>query len=1024
MMNLKIYRFNLLTIKHRLSLLFIFITLYGVSQPSIVQQCEFSVYEEGRFSVWLDHLPTSPGTDYRFEPSPAIMTIFDDGTARLTGRIVNLNDSTLRWDIFVSFKEEQNWEEWSAQGRTFKSSLDAVSTAEIFHPEWTFWELDDVNSYFASVSGSPFEGDTLYLRHRPNDISVGFQLGRGANDRNENFGFSGWFDYSFSKGETWDWAGSGDINTTASCDTLSCDIEIDTTIVSCNDSGEFSIEIALNGSGEGYLITDSFNFTEVDFTSSSTYLFGNYPSESSIQISIINNDNPSCDIILDSISENCPLPPTCGIEDLFAQAVSISDDSFQVEVSFEGEVGSYLLSDISIIADSLRADPQFISSPDSVFILGPYLKETLINISLADTTINNCIFTLAGLTVDIPQENPCDLDSVNVEPRCIGTSGNFTIDVFFSGNGTEYFIRDVSQTTVLSNLESGTHAFGSFPSGDTVRLEIGDRITGCVESLGSFVTATCISCELAISTVSSICVGDSIEVSVTITGSGENFQLFDNQGTPSLNNLTSGSYILGRYPAEIGDAIIVSANDPTKPECDTVSLAVPEIPCPICDLAITNSSPRCVGDSIEVSVTITGSGENIQLFDNSGTPPLGGLTAGTYILGRYSSTVAAPIIVSITDSSQSACDTISQEVPGINCISDIDSIDILPEPFCDLSNEDQFFIRLSIPGNGTLYRIRAIANGLPPVIIDSVSANEEVILGPFNNNQRVTIAISDLTVPSATRNRILPSVTEDCTPEPPANDSCLVVENMEMMLGDSIFQLSCGERVEGTTRGATFDDEVCAYCGTFADAPGVWYSFKGTGDSTSISVCCTQPASGYDARMMIFEFGCDTLSCITGNDLDPNDSTCATATFFSRDQQEYLVFVTGANGVTGEFSIDVACGSNINVQSPEDEPVTSVPNPFSEEHLEGRAFFIGDLQPNPASNLTMTSIIAPETKSIQYNIYNAAGQLSLSKEIMITPGTQDITIPIDGMSNGFYIIQWTTNQTILKSQRLLILKED
>ena len=104
-----------------------------------------------------------------------------------------------------------------------------------------------------------------------------------------------------------------------------------------------------------------------------------------------------------------------------------------------------------------------------------------------------------------------------------------------------------------------------------------------------------------------------------------------------------------------------------------------------------------------------------------------------------------------------------------------------------------------------------------------------------------------------------PTATVDdgsCVAPPPVNDFC----------ADRL-AVACGDTVSGTSTAATSTGEPVSVCGTAPQAPGVWYSFLGTGDAVTISTC----GSAYDTRLNVYTGpACDSASleasCVGGND--------------------------------------------------------------------------------------------------------------------------------------------------------------
>ncbi|PSR12332.1 MAG: hypothetical protein DA408_16270, partial [Bacteroidetes bacterium] len=112
--------------------------------------------------------------------------------------------------------------------------------------------------------------------------------------------------------------------------------------------------------------------------------------------------------------------------------------------------------------------------------------------------------------------------------------------------------------------------------------------------------------------------------------------------------------------------------------------------------------------------------------------------------------------------------------------------------------------------------------------------------------------------------------------------------------------LACGQPVTGTTVGATADAVPTCVTG-LSTAPGVWYSFAGTGDLVTASLC----GSAFDTKIGVFSGTCGALTCVTGN-----DDFCglqSQVTFTSVPGTTYFVLVTGFSANAGAFTLSVNC---------------------------------------------------------------------------------------------------------------------
>ncbi|MFK7971960.1 MAG: T9SS type A sorting domain-containing protein [Bacteroidia bacterium] len=162
------------------------------------------------WSVYMKGVWGAPSYNYSFGKNQGLLIIYGNGTARLVGRMVNKSSSSYQWDVDIKLRNKMNWTQWKALGRSYASTTKSFAVSN--HPFWDYWELDPTaNNIFTGVPGTRLAGKSLTITHRPSNLSKGFQKGKGANDKNSNFGFSGWFYFSGS------YRGIGDFNNTITC---------------------------------------------------------------------------------------------------------------------------------------------------------------------------------------------------------------------------------------------------------------------------------------------------------------------------------------------------------------------------------------------------------------------------------------------------------------------------------------------------------------------------------------------------------------------------------------------------------------------------------------------------------------------------------------------------------------------------------------------------------------------------------------------------------------------------------------
>ena len=160
------------------------------------------------WALWLGGFAAmGHGASDYFHPTGGGLSFeqFANGTARISGEMVNDTDPDQRFDVEIFLQGEQDYDGWTAMGRLPKDDLGLGA-----YVDWTFYEMVDTLSHL--VGRGEFEGDMLYLDHMPFSRLFGYQVGEnGANNRNTNMGISGWFWYRGIMGGL-NVTGTGDVN--------------------------------------------------------------------------------------------------------------------------------------------------------------------------------------------------------------------------------------------------------------------------------------------------------------------------------------------------------------------------------------------------------------------------------------------------------------------------------------------------------------------------------------------------------------------------------------------------------------------------------------------------------------------------------------------------------------------------------------------------------------------------------------------------------------------------------------------
>ncbi|MFK7773065.1 MAG: SdrD B-like domain-containing protein [Saprospiraceae bacterium] len=175
--------------------------------PSIVNTCELTDFDTRL--LWLNYDNT--GVKKFAVDSAFIVTEYSDGTATVTGTATQVDNSNKTWQVNVKLLAKRTWTEWSALGRSYKPN-NTISYED--HTTWSYYELDNNNSTFTGLGD--LAGKTLNITHNPSDYEFGFQVGLGANLKDGDEGFSGWFAF------TGDYTGHGDFNGDFNCGTVDC----------------------------------------------------------------------------------------------------------------------------------------------------------------------------------------------------------------------------------------------------------------------------------------------------------------------------------------------------------------------------------------------------------------------------------------------------------------------------------------------------------------------------------------------------------------------------------------------------------------------------------------------------------------------------------------------------------------------------------------------------------------------------------------------------------------------------------
>ncbi|MDG1765469.1 MAG: hypothetical protein P8H98_01625, partial [Flavobacteriales bacterium] len=191
--------------------------LFTTNNGELTDTCSLST-AFGPGDDWAFWLPTlsedgfASSANYNFDANGGHFDQFNDGTAHIYGTVVNDANPSEMFELSIWLENKADWATWSGLGRNYKDDLGCAQPD--LYEDWTYYEM--VNGFSTAVGLGDNAGDVLYLDHMPGNYYFGFQIGMGANNKNCDYGISGWFTYSgFVDGQYID--GHGDVNADASC---------------------------------------------------------------------------------------------------------------------------------------------------------------------------------------------------------------------------------------------------------------------------------------------------------------------------------------------------------------------------------------------------------------------------------------------------------------------------------------------------------------------------------------------------------------------------------------------------------------------------------------------------------------------------------------------------------------------------------------------------------------------------------------------------------------------------------------
>ncbi len=181
------------------------------STPSVINIWEAEEFKSNDHAFTfqgLKSLGLTSDRDFQFE-TPGIFTEYDDGTATLTGIIVNQQRAEEQWQVDLTFNLISDYNGGTKNGgvKNLHSQNGYSDKTSFAHDNWTFYEIDREGSFLTGLGA--YEGSSLQFFNRAfnqsnygdfvasgQDAKVVGQLGEGANDKTKDIGLSYWYGYT------------------------------------------------------------------------------------------------------------------------------------------------------------------------------------------------------------------------------------------------------------------------------------------------------------------------------------------------------------------------------------------------------------------------------------------------------------------------------------------------------------------------------------------------------------------------------------------------------------------------------------------------------------------------------------------------------------------------------------------------------------------------------------------------------------------------------------------------------------
>ncbi len=579
-----------------------------------------------------------------------------DGTVTINGVVEKTDNANAKYEVNARLINKRTWAEWSALGRDYKENNNVPSD----HTTWDYYELDDTQSTLTGLGDNA--GIDLILKHAPLDTNYAFQVGYGANVKDDSYGLSGWFNISGDLTANGDF--NGDLKAcsdTQLCDNLTNGGQIGNDEVVCGNGYDpaaiLNITYPSGGTGNKefiWLKSTTTSTPPTDINNDSNWSMINGADGANYDPAAINETTY---FIRYARRTDC--------EDYFPSNVVTKAVNPQVEISnivteqVSCHNGTDGFIDLSITGGTAPFNFAWSNGAGNV--------EDIDNLTTGNYTVTVTDAKSCSTTTSIFIEEPTALD-LNINEASVDCFGDQTanVDLGVTGGTSPYSFTwsNGATTSNQDNLGMGTYVVTvTDANGCTAVTET--EITGPAAALSCTTTSSNVTCFDSNDGTASVAVNGGTAPYTYLWSNGSD--------SPTLQQLTAGDYFVTVTDAKA--CICISQLGISQPT---------EI-----GLTATQENVACNGgDNGSINLTVAG-GNTPYLFSWSNgatTEDLQGLSAGTYTVTVYDANqCAANLEVNISEA------------------GDLDLTTTLVNPTC--FGEDNGSINLDITGGQSPYDI-------------------------------------------------------------------------------------------------------------------------------------------------------------------------------------------------------------------------------------------------------------------------------------------------------------------------------